>query len=219
MDAMITLASGEASFFDETFLYISGGALVLFALVVAFLGIKKEDFPTGGQFRALTGIAVVLVVCTGIGAVESARFEQSERRAENEEAAKEAQAEEVEKEQEEAPLGEGQAAEPGDASGEASGVGQGPAEADIDGAGLFVDTGCGGCHTLADAGTNGQIGPDLDEVLPGMDPKEIRTSIVDPGAEVTEGFGDGIMPTTYGDELTEAQLDGLAAYLAEVAGS
>lgn len=29
----------------------------------------------------------------------------------------------------------------------------------------FVTT-CGGCHRLSDAGTNGQIGPDLDEVAP-----------------------------------------------------
>lgn len=218
MDALTTLASSEASFFDETFLYISGGALVLFAVVVAFLGMRKEDFPTGGQFKVLTGIAVVLVACTGVGAVLSARFEQAERRAENQEAAKEAEAEDVAKQEEEAPLGEGEAAGPGDASGEATGAEE-PAGAGIDGAALFTETGCGGCHTLADAGTSGQTGPNLDEVLAGQDAEQIRTSIVDPNAEIAEGFGEGIMPTTYGDQLTGAQLDGLAAYLAEVAGS
>ena len=33
---------------------------------------------------------------------------------------------------------------------------------------LFTDT-CGGCHTLADAGTNGQVGPNLDELAPSQD--------------------------------------------------
>ena len=37
-------------------------------------------------------------------------------------------------------------------------------------------------------------GPNLDEALVDEDADFIRTSIVDPGAEVAEGFGDGIMP-------------------------
>lgn len=32
----------------------------------------------------------------------------------------------------------------------------------------FVNT-CGGCHVLADAGTNGQVGPNLDELAPDRD--------------------------------------------------
>ncbi len=32
----------------------------------------------------------------------------------------------------------------------------------------FVTT-CGGCHVLADAGTNGQVGPNLDELAPDVD--------------------------------------------------
>ena len=223
MDALITLASGEASFFDETFLYIAGGALVLFALVVAFLGMKKEDFPTDGQFKALTGVAVVLVVCTGIGAVQSARFEQAERRAENQEAAKEAEAEAEEKEAEEAPLTEGEAAEPeGDAEGEGGGSGEGPSgDADVgpEGVALFTEAGCGGCHTLADAGASGTTGPNLDEVLPGQSPDEIRTSIVDPSAKLSDGFTDGIMPGSYQNQFNEVELDTLVAYLSEVAGN
>ena len=41
-------------------------------------------------------------------------------------------------------------------------------------------TACGGCHTLADAGTNGQAGPNLDKVLKGKDAAFIEQSIVDP---------------------------------------
>ncbi len=34
---------------------------------------------------------------------------------------------------------------------------------------LFAANGCGGCHTLADAGTQARPGPDLDKVLKGKD--------------------------------------------------
>ncbi|MEX2612925.1 MAG: c-type cytochrome, partial [Gaiellaceae bacterium] len=30
---------------------------------------------------------------------------------------------------------------------------------------LFLDSTCGGCHTLADAGTRGTIGPNLDDAF------------------------------------------------------
>ena len=38
--------------------------------------------------------------------------------------------------------------------------------AEVAGRDQFVET-CGSCHTLSDAGTNGQIGPNLDDVAPG----------------------------------------------------
>lgn len=217
MDGVLHLASsGDKGFFDAAFLYISGGALVVMALAVAFLGMRNKDFPSSKtQLRAISGIAIVLVACTGAGALLSARFEQRERRAENEEAAKEAEAGEAAKEAEEAPLTEGQAAEPGAATGEAPGPGGAAA---ADGMALFVDSGCGDCHTLADAGSSGQIGPVLDDVLPGMSEEMIRTSIVDPGAEVAEGFPDGVMPAVYGDQFSEDELNALVAYLADVAG-
>ena len=217
MDGVLHLASsGDKGFFDAAFLYISGGALVVMALAVAFLGMRNKDFPSSGtQLRAVAGLAAVLVACTGVGAVLSARFEQAERRAENEEAAKEAATEEAAAEAEEAPLTEGEAAQPGTATGEASSP-QGSAGAD--GKALFVDSGCGDCHTLADAGTSGQIGPVLDDVLPGMSADMINTSIVDPGADVAQGFPDGVMPAVYGDQFSADELNALVAYLGDVAG-
>ncbi len=41
--------------------------------------------------------------------------------------------------------------------------GKGDAEA---GAAVFASAGCGGCHTLADAGSSGAVGPNLDELQP-----------------------------------------------------
>lgn len=83
---------------------------------------------------------------------------------------------------------------------------------------LFDSTGCGSCHRLADAGSAAAIGPGLDEVLAGSSAEEIRDSIVDPGAELTEGFAAGVMPAGYGEELTRDELDDLVAYLVAVAG-
>ena len=74
--------------------------------------------------------------------------------------------------------------------------------------------GCGGCHTLADAGTNGTTGPEPRRVLEGHDADEIRKSIVDPNAEVAEGFRPTSCPANYGDVPPE-QLDALVDYLEE----
>jgi cytochrome c oxidase subunit 2 len=97
-------------------------------------------------------------------------------------------------------------------------AGAGPAEQAAAGKKVFQDNGCGGCHTLADAGTTGSVGPDLGKVLKGKDENFIRTSIVDPNAEVEKGFGRGIMPQNYKTVLSKDELDALVAYLKEVTG-
>ncbi|HWC27739.1 MAG TPA: cytochrome c oxidase subunit II [Solirubrobacteraceae bacterium] len=79
-------------------------------------------------------------------------------------------------------------------------------------------TACGSCHTLGDADTQGQAGPDLDETLPGKDAAYIRESIVRPDAEITPGFQRGIMPKNYGDTLSDEELQALVTYLGKVAG-
>lgn len=65
---------------------------------------------------------------------------------------------------------------------------------------------CGICHTLADAGTTGEIGPNLDELTLTADQVQLAV----------EG-GVGVMPA-YGDLLTEEEIDVLATYVAAVAG-
>ena len=77
---------------------------------------------------------------------------------------------------------------------------------------------CGSCHTLADAETTQQIGPNLDEVLAGEDADFIRESIVNPDAEIAEGFSAGLMPKNYGEVMSDAQLDSLVEYLLEAVG-
>jgi cytochrome c oxidase subunit 2 len=92
---------------------------------------------------------------------------------------------------------------------------------ETDGKTLFTDAAqpqaCGACHTLADAGTTAATGPNLDEAVPGLSPEELEQAIVDPDAEVAEGFQPGLMPR-YGDSLSPEQVDALVEYLTEVAG-
>jgi cytochrome c6 len=68
------------------------------------------------------------------------------------------------------------------------------------------ESGCRTCHTLADAGTNGTIGPNLDESQP---PPEL---VVD---RVTNG--QGAMPS-FADSLSEQQIQDVAAYVSSAAG-
>jgi mono/diheme cytochrome c family protein len=80
---------------------------------------------------------------------------------------------------------------------------------------LFV-TNCGACHTLAKAGTDGVIGPNLDELLapptaPPPDPSTIKPRVL---AAIENGVG-GRMPKGV---LTGQQADEVANFVAQVAG-
>jgi cytochrome c oxidase subunit 2 len=105
--------------------------------------------------------------------------------------------------------------------GDAAGGGEPEAAGSTDGEELFTSaatpSACGSCHTLAAAGTNGTTGPNLDEVVPGLDEAQLREAITDPDAEVAEGFSPGLMPR-YGESLSEEQVDALVEYLTEVSG-
>lgn len=74
------------------------------------------------------------------------------------------------------------------------------------GKGIFESAGCATCHTLADAGASGTVGPDLDAAKP---PTEL---VVD---RVTNG--QGAMPSFKG-QLSEEQIADVAAYVSSVAG-
>ena len=105
----------------------------------------------------------------------------------------------------------------------AGGGGGGGGGAAVDAKQIFTsgdaDTGataCATCHTLADAGAKGQVGPDLDKVLKGKDAAFIKESILDPDKEIAPGFQPGIMPSNFGDTLSPEQVDALVKYLSEV---
>jgi mono/diheme cytochrome c family protein len=79
---------------------------------------------------------------------------------------------------------------------------------------VFLAQGCGSCHTFSPAGSNGTVGPDLDDVLKGKDPAFIHQSIVDPNAVIASGYTAGVMPQTFGQQLSPKQIDDLVAFLA-----
>ena len=199
---------------DATFFYILGGALVALALIISFIGMRSEGFPTDGQLRIGVLLVAAVVVLTAAGAVSSSKEEAENR--ENEEAAL-AQNEETEASEEES--GGSASSEQNPAPAEDPPPQSGPADETPSGAGgeeVFVTMGCGGCHTLAEqADATGTIGPNLDEALVDKDEDFIRTSIVDPGAEVEEGFPDATMPQDYGETIPPADLDALIQYLSQ----
>ncbi|HWM55166.1 MAG TPA: cytochrome c [Solirubrobacterales bacterium] len=82
------------------------------------------------------------------------------------------------------------------------------------GAQVFANTGCGTCHTLAEAKAGGVTGPDLDETLPGQSAAMIHQSIVDPGVKLAKGYPD-VMPSIYETSLSPKELKDLVAYLVE----
>jgi cytochrome c oxidase subunit II len=107
---------------------------------------------------------------------------------------------------------EGEGGAPEGESGQGAEGGGGGAAAQ--GEEIFTAQGCGSCHTLAAANASGTVGPDLDK-LQNTRAAFVRQSIVDPSAEVAQGFPDGVMPTDFGDKLSPEELDALVKYLLE----
>jgi mono/diheme cytochrome c family protein len=80
---------------------------------------------------------------------------------------------------------------------------------------VFTSAGCTSCHTLSAAGSTEQTGPNLDEVLQGQNAGFIRESIVNPDAEVAQGFSQDLMPEDYGEQLSDEELANLVAFLVQ----
>jgi mono/diheme cytochrome c family protein len=72
---------------------------------------------------------------------------------------------------------------------------------------VIFTTNCASCHTLADAGTTGTVGPNLDDLKPAQD------VVVE---QVTNGGGG--MPA-FGGTLTEEEINEVAVYVSAAAGT
>ncbi|MGE5691053.1 MAG: c-type cytochrome [Pseudomonadota bacterium] len=75
-----------------------------------------------------------------------------------------------------------------------------------DGAAVFASAGCGGCHTLKAANTMGAAGPNLDDLKPSEE--QVATQVEN---------GGGGMPA-FGDQLSDAEIAAVAAYVSQNAG-
>ena len=78
---------------------------------------------------------------------------------------------------------------------------------------LLQDQLCLGCHAIDGAGP--PLGPSSDGIGGRLNAQQIRTAILDPGAGASPGFEAmlGVMPATYGAQLTAAQLEAIVNYL------
>jgi mono/diheme cytochrome c family protein len=71
---------------------------------------------------------------------------------------------------------------------------------------VFESAGCESCHTLADAGSTGTVGPNLDEVQPAAEDVQLIVS-----------NGRGGMPASK-ENLEPEQIEAVALYVSSVAG-
>ncbi len=75
-----------------------------------------------------------------------------------------------------------------------------------EGKSIFAANGCGSCHTLQDAGSSGDVGPNLDEAKPDLQLAVDRVT-----------NGKGAMPP-FKDTLDEQQIRDVATYVVEASG-
>jgi mono/diheme cytochrome c family protein len=183
---------------NEIILGVVALVLVSFSLVVSIVIPRRNPSFPGRNLGAFVLVAALLVIAM-LAAVEVFGAEH-ESEAGHEEAAT---TETTGGETGETPTGE---APPAEAAGD-------PAA----GKEVFdsAQPACGSCHTLEAAGASQTLGPNLDEGLADKDAAFIRESIVNPDAEVTEGFSDGLMPEDYGEKLSDQELDDLVAFLVD----
>jgi cytochrome c oxidase subunit II len=115
---------------------------------------------------------------------------------------------------------------PAAGGGGGGGAGGGGGQQLAQGKQLFTANGCGGCHTLADAGANGTVGPNLNNInsdatkygkqLSESAVQYVTQSIVKPDQFTVPGFPKGVMPSTFGQQLTPQQIAALVKYLLSV---
>ena len=74
--------------------------------------------------------------------------------------------------------------------------------------------GCLGCHKLGAEG--GAIGPAMTGIGRRLSPTLLREAILTPDARIARGYEQfkGVMPKTFGDQLSAAQLEALVQFLA-----
>ena len=165
---------------NDVILGVAALVLVVFSLVVSLVIPRRDPGFPGRNIRVFTVVAVLLVVAM-LAAVEVFGEAHESEGAERTES------------------GATDTGQQGDDGG-GGGGGAGAAAAPRAGEEIFVAN-CGSCHTLEEAGTSGNIGPNLDD------------SSFDQGAvEVQVTNGGGGMPA-FGGQLSEEEIQNVAAFV------
>jgi mono/diheme cytochrome c family protein len=177
---------------NEIILGITALTLVVYSLVVALVVPRRyPNFPGKklGLFAVVSG-ALVIGMLTAVETLgESHHFNEAEA------ATGEAPAPPPP-----ATGGEPAPPPPAGSTGGARGAAQGDAAA---GKQIFETAGCASCHTLADAGATGTVGPNLDEAKP-------------PHDLVVERVTNGKPPMPpFKGQLSEQQIQDVAAYVVQ----
>jgi len=94
---------------------------------------------------------------------------------------------------------------------------------DLESGQSLFQTNCGTCHTLYAAGTDGNYGPDLDELLAPAGPAEDAETIKQIDGRVLNAIENGVDSSTTlgrmpGGILNEEQSEEVAEFVAHVAG-
>ena len=77
---------------------------------------------------------------------------------------------------------------------------------------IVAATTCGACHKIgADVG---ELGPDLTKIGAMRDAAYLRRALLDPNADIAEGFDKDMMPADLGEKLYAKELEMLVDYLA-----
>lgn len=210
---------GLSSGASDLILGLMAGVLVVFALVVSLvIPRRRPDFPSRrmGAFFAVTILLVIGMLAAVEALGESHDFGAEHGGESGEVPTTPADTQASETGETETQETETQETETETKETETSGGSEGDPAA---GEQVFASAGCGSCHTLEAAGSSGAVGPNLDQFLAGQDADYIRTQIVDPNSEITEGYQAGIMPENYEEQLSDEALANLVAYLAAQTGS
>jgi hypothetical protein len=80
---------------------------------------------------------------------------------------------------------------------------------------VWIEQGCGSCHTFVPANSHAPIGPDLALSLHGKPRDYVLQSIVLPNAQGASGYGVGGMPEDYAQRIRPQDLDPLVEFLME----
>jgi mono/diheme cytochrome c family protein len=189
--SVLALTTGQ-----KTGILVVAAIFIVFALVSSFLLPRRNpDFPGSRGVLFFTVVSVALFVAMLTAMVTLAK-EDAEAEGHGSAAAGEVDTTEGE------PSGGAEDTVAGET--QPPGAAEGDPEA---GADVFASAGCGACHTLADAGATGSIGPNLDESQPDY---QLALDRVTNGA--------GAMPA-FKDQLSEPEIENVSAYVVASAGS
>lgn len=76
---------------------------------------------------------------------------------------------------------------------------------------LMEQFACEACHIIS--GEGGDIGPDLSKIGAARDRDYLRRALIDPNAEVAEGFEPDTMPPEMGEQMYAVEVETLVDYL------